>query len=223
VLAVTVGLLAAGAIAGFVASGSNATDPVSAHTAHGLEAVVVETVVLESDLGAPTPPAFTSTSWALRSLARAARGSAGPLTVADYRWVGTDGTVHLLDAPAASAILSSQRSDISSVATGRFATSLDAQLASIVRGEQRSDASLSGPGGARVVQWYSVTRHGASATVDGVLEAWDERLAVTGAPGRRHVVPSMQFGEIEALATFTRTASGWRVSALDEKPYQQAT
>jgi hypothetical protein len=216
-------VLAGAALGGLLVSASpSGSRPVASATSHGLENVVLEALVVQDDLGAPTPPGVTGASWALHSLPARPRGVISSFAIPTYQWVRS-GAVQLLDRKSGAALLAADRRDVALVAAGSLRSQFDSQLASIVQGEERSSASLSAPGGARLVRWYSVAVHGDRATVDGMLENWDEQVTVTGSAGHRRLRSSIQWSEIEALASLQRTSAGWRVTSLDEKPFQQAT
>lgn len=232
--AVGVVFLGAGAVAGVVASGgSSGSVPVASRRAQALERVVFETVVLEDDLGAPAPPGTGAADWALRSIPVARSGArpggspggrdASVLLAPAYPWVGGDGRVELLATSAARALVATQSADVAEVTAGELAGQLGGQLASIVAHEQHSDASLSAPGGARLVEWYSVVVHGGRATVDGVVDNWEELVTVTGSGAHRRLVASLRSAELEVLASLHSVGARWKVASLAEKPYQQAT
>ncbi|HVC24533.1 MAG TPA: hypothetical protein VND23_02140 [Acidimicrobiales bacterium] len=216
VVATIGGVLVASAGPGTVVAGST-------RRARLLEAVVLRSVILEQNLGAPAPPGVTGGTWALRGIALRGPVTSPRLAVPARSWVRPDGRIALLGPAQAERIVREQSTEVGEVASGELRTELLGQLRSIVAGERRSASALSSPGGARVVRWFSATLDGSHATVDGYIDTWDERDAVTGRPGSLTETRSIVVGEIEVLANLVRSHAVWRVGTLAQKPYQQAT
>jgi len=227
---------AAGALAALVAAtvvgvvlgsdGQGAPVARDAPVARALEAVVVRALALEQNLGAPAPPGVADPAWALRGVASVGPAGSPHLARPGRPWVRPDGTVAFLGAAQAASILAAQTRELRALSAGGLRSELLGELRSIVSGERHSTATLSSPGGARPVRWFSVTVDGARATVDGYVDTWDERTTVRrsrAGAGTWVASSHVEVAEVEALATLERSGGVWRVDSLAQKPYQQAT
>lgn len=225
-IAAAVALLVAATVAGVVVGsrGGGTGVPPQSGRARALEREVVRVMTLEENLGAPAPPGLTSRRWALEGDAMRGTPSSPALVRPGRAWVRPDGSVALLGAGEAAAILRSQSSEVRAVTAGALRAELLGELAGLVAGERRPGGPLSSPGGARAVTWLSVTLDGGRATADGYVDTWDARTTVRALPGGGHAATTaVVFAEVEAVAGLVRSAAGWRVDSLAEKPYQQAT
>ncbi len=221
-----VALLAAGT-AGLltIATSGPGTPPEPRDTA-AIKAVLTRAEVFLVNLGAPRPVGVSSSTWSdPGDPLRLGAGGQKRLRYPERSWMSPSGHVIELTGAEAAAIASTGRRVASTLFTGALLAEQDRELATVIAGERGGSPTISSPGGARILRWLSVTGDDREAQAEAVVESWDLEdtftPTATGAPGP--ISSTIGISEIDARAKLVRTATGWRLVALDQLPQQQPT
>ncbi len=216
--AAAVGLVCvAGTVAGIAAALLPAGRAPSAAAA-GVRRALVEANVVEENLGAPAPGlpvAAAERTFVLGSHPVLGRGRVvGGVPPPRARPLGAD---------AARAVLAGQGAVLRALFGGALLRRERASLALLVTDETRRAGARVGPGGARVVRWYSVQVHGAAARAEALVARWEQWDHVVAVSGTRRYSTQVVAEEIDALGTLRREGGRWRVVSLAEAPWQEPT
>jgi hypothetical protein len=183
----------------------------------------LEANTLIQSLGSPTPIGASSPAWPLQGDRLLDATSAAKLVDPEHSWVNARGQIVALSRRAGAAILASQRTLAASVMTGSLLSDTDRQLAQIVAGEMKTPPTVSSPGGASIATWYSMTQHGNQASVDATLLVWLQQDVLVHSLTGPRLETSINQAEIEGRATLVRVHGSWKVSTLNQLPWQEAT
>lgn len=203
-------LVLGGAVSGVVATLGGPSGVASGPVARAVQHAFVAANVLEQNLGASAPAAASAAIEGRFALVSHPR-SVHPAVPA------------ALTPAQAERLLVGQRSAIGAVFDGGQAVAEQRALRSLVAGELGPSGVPVGSGGASVHRWLSVSVAGQTARVEALVDRWELRVARRAGAGRGHLVTTWAHEEIDALAHLVRTASGWRVVALAEAPWQEPT
>lgn len=210
-LGVLVGVLALGGMAtGIIASLGGPSGVATGIVARAVQHVFVAANVLEQNLGASAPAGASASAEGRFALVSHPRADHPPIPAA-------------LTPAQAEHLAAGQRSAIGAVFAGRQAAAEERALRRLVASELGPGAVPVGSGGASVHRWLSVSVAGETARAEALVDRWELRFARRPGAGRGRLVTTWAHEEIDALAHLVRTASGWRVVALAEAPWQEPT
>jgi hypothetical protein len=222
----TVGLVVIGVIVGVIigSTGSNRPEIDSGPAARAVATAFLQASVLMNNLGSPPPAAVTATDWDLVGDPIVDAGSArAHLSEPEVTWPTTNGVPDALSASRASAISSHQRTLLAKLFSGSLRADQESQLASILSAERQSPPTISSPGGARIVQWFTRRVTGNTATVEAIVEDWSQIDTLSFPHGQPNLSKSLSTGEVDAKATLERSGGQWRLVTLARPPWQEAT
>jgi hypothetical protein len=218
-------LVAAGTAAGILIPGggprhSGAPNTAAART---LEGVVTAADNLLANLGAPAPPGLDPATWALSAVPTRHAGSHLSLARAERPWLSPTAQPAPLSAADAARVLAGQSRLLARLFTGSLRRDTEQQLASIVADETRHPPVPSSPGGTKDLVWFSAEVTGNTARAEGQVEEWEQHDSLTRSGGTWHLTANLTTGELDVTAHLVRVGGAWRLTELDQAPYQEAT
>jgi hypothetical protein len=223
---VTVSLVVIGVVVGIVvgSTGSNRPEIDSGPAARAVSAAFLQASVLMNNLGSPAPAGVTAINWDLIGDPIVDRGTAhAHLSEPEVTWPTTYGVPNPISAARAAAIGSHQRALLANLFTGSLLADQEGQLSSILKAEEQSPPTISSPGGARIVQWFTRRVTGHTATVEAVVEDWSQIDSLSFPLGKAVLSKTLSTGEVDAKATLECSGGKWRLVTLARPPWQEAT